>query len=47
MTNNLQVEDSTFSAVRSQFDDQEMVELTATVAFYNLVSRFLVALEVD
>jgi alkylhydroperoxidase family enzyme len=47
MTNNIEVDDSTFSAVRAHFDDQEIVELTATVAFYNLVSRFLVALEVD
>src|SRR6266571_2563301 len=29
------------------FDDRERVELTATVAGYNLVSRFLVAMQID
>lgn len=47
MTEGLTVDDATFSAVRNQLDDQEIVELTATVAFYNLVSRFLIALQVD
>ena len=34
-------------AVKPHFDDREMVELTATIAAYNLVSRFLEALQVD
>jgi len=35
-----------FAAVRAQFDTREVVELTATVAAYNMVSRVLVALDV-
>jgi alkylhydroperoxidase family enzyme len=46
MTRNVQVTDETFAMVRSIFTDQEVVELTATVACYNCVSRFLVALDV-
>lgn len=47
MTQNIEVDDATFSAIRAHFDDQEIIELTATVGFYNLVARFLVALQVD
>jgi AhpD family alkylhydroperoxidase len=47
MTKQIKVDDPTFAAVRGFFDDQEMVELTATIGFYHLVSRFLVALQVD
>jgi alkylhydroperoxidase family enzyme len=47
MTNQIEVDDLVFASVRRHFDDQELVELTATVGFYNLVSRFLVALQVD
>jgi alkylhydroperoxidase family enzyme len=36
-----------FAAVRRSFDDREIVELTATVGAYNLVSRFLEALKID
>ncbi|TPX17602.1 uncharacterized protein E0L32_012082 [Thyridium curvatum] len=46
MTRNVQVRDETFAAVREHFDEREVVELTATVACYNCVSRFLVALDV-
>jgi alkylhydroperoxidase family enzyme len=47
MTDQIQVDDATFEQVRAHFDDQEIVELTATIAFYNLVARFLIALRVD
>jgi alkylhydroperoxidase family enzyme len=47
MTRAIRVPDAVFAAARRHFDEREMVELTATVAAYNLVSRFLVALEVD
>jgi alkylhydroperoxidase family enzyme len=47
MTRNIRVPPATFAAVKKHLDDREMVELTATVGAYNLVSRFLVALEVD
>lgn len=46
MTLTVQVPASVFAAVRSYFSDQELVELTATVAAYNMVSRFLEALQV-
>ncbi|KAI9172412.1 hypothetical protein HJFPF1_01914 [Paramyrothecium foliicola] len=46
MTRNVQVKDDTFALIKSSFSDQEVVELTATVACYNCVSRFLVALDV-
>ena len=48
MTRHVKVSESTFEAVRSQLgDDRQVVELVGTVATYNMVSRFLVALEVD
>ena len=47
MTRRIQVPDEVFSAVRAAFDDKLLVELTATVAAYNMVSRFLEALEVQ
>ncbi|KAH6985761.1 AhpD-like protein [Ilyonectria sp. MPI-CAGE-AT-0026] len=45
MTRNVQVKDETFDALRTFFSEKEIVELTATVACYNCVSRFLVALD--
>ena len=33
--------------MKALFAPQQLVELTATIAAYNMVSRFLVALEVD
>ncbi|NIF51597.1 carboxymuconolactone decarboxylase family protein [Burkholderia sp. Ax-1724] len=47
MTKNVHVPDDIFAAVRRHFDDRELVEVTATVGAYNLVSRFLEALHVD
>ncbi|KAL6908318.1 AhpD-like protein [Trichoderma evansii] len=46
MTRNVQVKDETFAALKRHFNEQEVVEITATVAAYNCVSRFLVALDV-
>lgn len=46
MTRTVEVDDAVYTAVRKVFNDREVVELTATVAAYNLVSRFLVALEI-
>jgi 4-carboxymuconolactone decarboxylase len=40
------VEESTFTALAEKFTDQQVAEITATVAAYNMVSRFLVALDV-
>ena len=47
MTRDIQVPDKVYSGVRKYFPDREIVELTATIAGYNLVSRFLEALRVD
>ncbi|WP_405866574.1 MULTISPECIES: carboxymuconolactone decarboxylase family protein [unclassified Streptomyces] len=46
MTRDVHVPDELFDALRADFTDTELVELTATVAAYNMVSRFLVALDV-
>ena len=47
MTQDVHVSDATFAACSKHFDQREMTELTALVAAYNLVSRFLEALAVD
>lgn len=46
MTRQIQVPADVFDGVRAEFATPELVELTATVAAYNMVSRFLVALDV-
>ena len=47
MTKDIHVPDQVFDPLRSHFDARELTELTATIAAYNLVSRFLEALQVD
>ena len=47
MTREVHVPDAVFDAVKIHFSERELVELTATIAAYNLVSRFLEALQVD
>ncbi|HEY6925666.1 MAG TPA: carboxymuconolactone decarboxylase family protein [Steroidobacteraceae bacterium] len=48
MTRNVRVSDRTFADVRSKLgDERQVVELVGVIATYNMVSRFLVALEVD
>jgi len=47
MTRNIRVPESVFQAVRASLDERQLVELTATVAGYNLVSRFLEAMQID
>ncbi|KAI8938883.1 hypothetical protein NX059_004741 [Plenodomus lindquistii] len=46
MTVGVQVEDSVMEKVKGLLGDKQTVELTATIAGYNMVSRFLVALDV-
>jgi alkylhydroperoxidase family enzyme len=46
MTRTVKVPDELFAQLRARFDDTELVELTAAIAAYNMVARFLVALEV-
>jgi len=47
MTRDVQVPEAVFQALARHFDSRAIVELTATIAGYNLVSRVLEALEVD
>ena len=47
MTLQVQVPQAVFDAARAHFSDRELVELTATVAAYNMVSRFLEALQIE
>ncbi|MSQ57712.1 MAG: carboxymuconolactone decarboxylase family protein [Limnohabitans sp.] len=47
MTKEVHVPDAVFQKVNQYFDARGMTELTATIAAYNLVSRFLEALEID
>jgi 4-carboxymuconolactone decarboxylase len=47
MSTRVQVPDAVFDALRADFTETELVELTATVAAYAMVSRFLVALDVE
>jgi alkylhydroperoxidase family enzyme len=47
MTREIHVPEPVFDALRAHFNNREIVELTATVGGYNLVSRFLEALAVD
>lgn len=46
MTRDIRVSDALFARVAAVFDDRGVVELTATIAAYNMVSRFLEALNV-
>ena len=47
MTRNIKVPDAVFAAVRRHFDERRVVELTLTIGGYNLVSRFLVAMQIE
>ena len=47
MTRGIRVPDAVFTEVKRAFDDREIVELTTTIAGYNLVSRFLVAMQLE
>ena len=46
MTREIQVSDTVFDAVSRHVDTKTLVELVATVAAYNMVSRFLEALRI-
>ena len=47
MTLDVRVSDDVFEALRQHFNTTELVELTSTIATYNMVARFLVALGVS
>lgn len=46
MTRTVAVPEEVFQEIKACFNEREVVEITATVAGYNCVSRFLVALDV-
>ena len=46
MTKDIQVPDVLFDRIKAQFNDQQRLELVATIAAYNMVSRLLNALHV-
>jgi len=46
MTRDVQVSDAVFRAVARRFGPKELVELVATIAAYNMVSRFLEAMRI-
>jgi AhpD family alkylhydroperoxidase len=46
MTRDVQVPEPVLAAVRAVLGDQQTVELVATIAAYNMVSRFLEALHI-
>ena len=47
MTRDVEVPDALFAQLQAHFGAQRLVELVATVAAYNMVSRLLVALKVE
>ncbi len=47
MTKQVRVPQPVFEAVRRHFNERELVELTTTIGGYNLVSRFLEAMQID
>ena len=46
MTRDIEVPDTVFEPVRAHFNERAMIDLTVTIAAYNMVSRFLVALRI-
>ena len=46
MTHNVKVDDALFAAIQARFTTTELVELTTAIATYNMVARFLVALQI-
>ncbi len=46
MTRHIEVPDDVFADVAKHFEGQSLIDLTATIAAYNMVSRFLVALQI-
>jgi alkylhydroperoxidase family enzyme len=47
MTLDVKVADDVFAQIKEHFDTTQIVELTAAIATYNMVARFLVALGVS
>jgi alkylhydroperoxidase family enzyme len=47
MTREVKVSDAIYQAVSAHFSDQEMVEMAVTISAYNMVSRFLEAMQIE
>jgi alkylhydroperoxidase family enzyme len=47
LTKTVAVDDQTFNDASSQLTPRQVVELVTTVAYYNMVARFLVGLQID
>lgn len=47
MTKHVHVTNKVFADAKAHFDNREIVELTATIGAYNMVSRFLEARGID
>ncbi|MBN2463157.1 MAG: carboxymuconolactone decarboxylase family protein [Dehalococcoidia bacterium] len=47
VTLNVKVSDSTFANLKRFLDDRAIVKLTATIGYYGMVSRILVALQIE
>jgi alkylhydroperoxidase family enzyme len=47
MTQQVRIDDAVFAALQARFSTTELVEITAAIATYNMVARFLVALGVS
>jgi alkylhydroperoxidase family enzyme len=46
MTRDVKVDDALFARMQARFETSELVEITAAIASYNMVARFLLALGV-
>ena len=47
MTRDVKVPDALFAELRRRFNETEIVELTAAIATYNMVARFLLAFDIQ
>jgi 4-carboxymuconolactone decarboxylase len=47
MTRDIDVPDAIFAEVRKYFSERQAVELTMLISAYNMLTRFLKALNVD
>lgn len=47
VTQEVKVSDATFNALRGFLDDEQIVELTLNIGFYNMVVRFLLPMQVE
>jgi alkylhydroperoxidase family enzyme len=47
LTRDVEVDDEVFDALREHLTSRQLVELVATVAYYNMLGRFLAGLQID